>query len=85
MNKLVTMLISVNSDGSLTSDVQTHDNSYADVARGLGAIKAEIERVFAERKQCPYYPADAAAAQRKIVRTDGVDVPHQPQQEKRDA
>jgi hypothetical protein len=65
---LVTMSISVSRDGTLQSDVQTHDNSYADVARGLAAVKREIERVFAERSKCPYFPANSDEANRPIVR-----------------
>lgn len=66
---LVTMTISVNRDGTLKSDVQTHDNSYADVAVGLAAVKKEIERVFAEHKNCPYYPSNAEEANKKILRS----------------
>lgn len=65
---LVTMTISVARDGALQSDVQTHDNSYADVAVGLAAVKAEIERVFIERRDCPHYPKNADEAHRKILR-----------------
>jgi hypothetical protein len=65
---LVTLTIAVNRDGSLVSDVQTHDNSYADVSRGLAACKQEIERVFAEQKHCPYYPKAAGQARQKIIR-----------------
>lgn len=65
---LVTMEITVMRDGSIKSDVKTHDNSYAEVAKGLAAVKQEIERVFAEQRQCPYFPANAAEAKRKIIR-----------------
>lgn len=68
-NALVTMIISVARDGSLQSDVRTHNNSYADVSRGLAAVKREIERVFDEQKNCPHYPVNAEAAKTPIVRT----------------
>jgi hypothetical protein len=65
---LVTLLISIDQDGKATSDLQTHDNSFADVARGLAAIRAEIDRVFAQRRECPYFPQNAADGKRKIIR-----------------
>lgn len=67
---LVTLLISVDQKHNVYSDVQTHDNSFAEVAAGFSVIKAEIDRVFAERKSCPYYPIDRAAAKRKIMRKE---------------
>jgi hypothetical protein len=66
---LVTMTISVSRDGIAASDVQTHDNSYSEVAVGLSAVRDEINRVFAERKNCPYYPKNSEDANRKIVRS----------------
>lgn len=57
MRKLVTMTICVFESGAIESDVQTHNNSYAEVARGLASVKAEIERVFAEASTCPYHPS----------------------------
>jgi len=62
------MTISVKRDGNVSSDIQTHDNSYSDVAIGLAAIRDEINRVFQERKQCPYYPRNHEEATRKIIR-----------------
>lgn len=65
---LVTMTISIDRDGTVHSDVQTHDNSYSEVAVGLAAVRDEINRVFAERKTCPHYPTSREDAHKKIVR-----------------
>jgi hypothetical protein len=65
---LVTMTITVHRDGKVESDVQTHNNSYSEVAIGLAAVRKEIVRVFEERRQCPYYPKTPEDAHRKIIR-----------------
>ena len=67
-DRLVTLVISIDRSQNVYSEIQTHDNSFSEVATGLTAIKAEIERVFAERKKCPYYPSNSAEANQKIVR-----------------
>ena len=72
---LVTMSISVARDGSVSSDVQTHDNSYSDVAVGLSAVRDEINRVFDERKSCPHYPSNTSEALRRVVRNRGENSP----------
>ena len=65
---LVTLLIEVKRSGEITSDIKTHDNCYSDVALGLAAVKNEIDRVFAERKNCPFYPKTSADAKKRILR-----------------
>ncbi|HBJ99096.1 MAG TPA: hypothetical protein DDZ62_03325, partial [Delftia acidovorans] len=65
---LVTVAMQVARGGNITSDIQTHDNSYADVATGLAEIKREIERVFREKYNCPHYPKSAQEAHIPIVR-----------------
>jgi hypothetical protein len=65
---LVTVTMQVARGGNITSDIQTHDNSYADVATGLAEIKREIERVFREKYNCPHYPKNVQEAHIPIVR-----------------
>lgn len=65
---LVTLTISVDRDGNTTSDLQTHDNSFSEVARGLIAIKAEIERVMNNSKLCPFHPSKGVNPSAKIPR-----------------
>lgn len=69
---LVMMTFCVGEDGSITSDVQTHDRSYSDVARGFGAVRDELQRVFRERHNCPHYPTTPEDAARPIPRAPGV-------------
>lgn len=69
---LVSMSISVFRNGHLESDIQTHDNSYTDVAKGLASVKEEIERVFKERHECPYHPAKTGDAEKPIVRSQPI-------------
>lgn len=68
LDALVTFHIAVGRDGQVHSDIRTHNNSYADVSKGLVAVKAEIERVFAEAKNCPHFPRNAAESRKPIVR-----------------
>lgn len=65
---IVSVSFSVAFDGAITSDVQTHGNSYAEVARGLAAIRAELDRVFREQSKCPFHPKTTEDAHRKIPR-----------------
>jgi hypothetical protein len=68
VERLVTMQIAVERGGAIHSDLQTHDNSYAEVAKGLSAIRSEIERVFVQQRECPHFPASKEDANKKIVR-----------------
>lgn len=53
---IVTYTISIDKDGNVYNDTQTHGNSFADVYRAFVAIKAEVDRQIAERRVCPYNP-----------------------------
>lgn len=66
---LVTMTVVVHRDGQIDSDIQTHDNSYSEVALGLAAVREEIHRVFAERKHCPHYPP--TVRKKRVKRSSG--------------
>ena len=67
-NRLVTLTLIVERGGVIHTDLQTHDNSYADVTQGLVLIRDELDRVFTEQRKCPYFPADKASAHTKIMR-----------------
>ena len=69
-DRLVSMTITVGKDRNVQSDVETHGNSYADVTIGLGIVREEILRVFAEQKDCPFYPTSREDAHKKIQRTE---------------
>lgn len=56
IDPLVTITISIDRDGSVFDDTQTHGNSFAEVYRGMVAIRAEIDRQIAERRACPFNP-----------------------------
>jgi hypothetical protein len=60
MNKpddpLLTITISIDRDGNVYDDTQTHGNSFADVYRGFVAVRGEIDRQIAERRKCPFNP-----------------------------
>lgn len=68
MSELVTVKITVHRDGSLTSDVQTHDNSWSDVHRGLVAVAQECDRVVKHSKLCPHFPQSKERALTPIHR-----------------
>ena len=53
---LVTYTISIGRNGDIYNDTQAHGNTFADVYRGFYAIKAEVDRQIAERRECPYNP-----------------------------
>lgn len=53
---LVTYTISIDRDGNIHNDTQTHGNSFADVYRGFAAIKEEVDRQIVERRNCPFNP-----------------------------
>ena len=55
-NRLVTLNISIDREGNVYEDTQTHGNSFADVYKGFIAIKAELDRQIAERRNCPFNP-----------------------------
>jgi hypothetical protein len=54
--RLVTITIGIGRNGDIYEDTQTHGNSYADVYRGIHAVKAEVERLIGERRECPNNP-----------------------------
>lgn len=53
---IVTYTISIDKDGNVYNDTQTHGSSFAEVYRAFIAIKAEVDRQIAERRNCPYNP-----------------------------
>ena len=53
---LVTITLSIDRNGDVYDDTQTHGNSFADVYRGFIAIKAEVDRQIGERRNCPFNP-----------------------------
>jgi hypothetical protein len=57
---IVTYTISIDKDGNVYNDTQTHGSSFADVYRAFIAIKAEVDRQLDERRNCPCNPKYAA-------------------------
>ncbi len=53
---LVTITIAIERDGSVHQDTQCHGNRWADVYRGMHGVKAEVERLIADRRECPFNP-----------------------------
>jgi hypothetical protein len=54
---IVTYTISIDKDGNVYNDTQTNGSSFAEVYKAFHAIKAEVDRQIAERRNCPYSPA----------------------------
>lgn len=55
-NLLITLTISIDRDGNVRHDTQTHGNTFAEAYRGFVGIKGEIDRQINERRNCPYNP-----------------------------
>lgn len=55
-DRLVTLQISIDREGNVYEDTQTHGNSWAEVYRGFVAVRAEIDRQMAAQRTCPYHP-----------------------------
>lgn len=53
---LVEWTITISRNGDVTNDAVTFGNSFADVYKGFVAIRAELDRQIAERRNCPYNP-----------------------------
>lgn len=53
---IVTYTISVDREGNIYNDTQTHGSSFAEVYKAFQAIKAEVDRQIAERRNCPFNP-----------------------------
>ncbi len=56
VDPLLTITISIDRNGDVFDDTQTHDNSFADVYRGFIAVRNEINRQISERRVCPFNP-----------------------------
>lgn len=54
--RLVTMTLSVDEDGNIYDDTQTHGNSFSEVYRGFLLLRDEIDRQIADRRKCPFNP-----------------------------
>jgi hypothetical protein len=53
---IVTFTISIARNGDVHNDTQTHGSSFGEVYRAFHAIKAEVDRQIAERRNCPFNP-----------------------------
>ncbi len=60
IDPILTVTIAIDRNGNVYEDTQTHGSKWADVYRAFHAIKAEIERQIAERKNCPFIPTKSA-------------------------
>jgi hypothetical protein len=63
---VVTYTISIDRDGNVYNDVQTHGSTFADVYRAFHSIKTEVDRQIAERRNCPYNPKSPEAGRRAL-------------------
>lgn len=79
LDKLVTMVITIDRQNNAESDVQTHDNSFAEVYAGLMEVRREIERVMDERHKCPHFPKTKDDANKKIIRAATPSLTDQPE------
>lgn len=53
---VVTYTISIDREGNVHNDTQTHGSSFAAVYRAFQSIKVEVDRQIAERRNCPFNP-----------------------------
>lgn len=54
---IVTYTVGIDEDGNVHNDTQTHGSSFAEVYKAFYAIKTEVDRQIAERRNCPFNPA----------------------------
>ena len=67
-DSLVTIKITVYRNGDIAQDIETHDNSFHDVAIGFKAIRDEFDRALKESFNCPYHPSKGISGETKILR-----------------
>lgn len=60
---IVTYTISIDDNGNIYNDVQTHGNTFAKVYKAFLTIKDEVLRQIKERGNCPFNP--------KLIRENG--------------
>lgn len=48
--------IKIARNGDVTNDVATHGNSFAEIYKAFHAVRAEVDRQIAERRNCPFNP-----------------------------
>lgn len=53
---LVEWNVKILRNGDVINDTLTFNNSFAEVYRGLIAVRNEIDRQIRERKNCPFNP-----------------------------
>ena len=53
---IVTYLISIDEDGNVHNDTQTHGSTFAEVYKAFHSIKKEVDRQIEERRNCPFNP-----------------------------
>lgn len=59
---VLTITFRVDREGNIANDTQTHGKTFAEVYRGFHAVRQEIDRQIADRRQCPYNPINKVAA-----------------------
>lgn len=62
---IVTYTISIDREGNVYNDTQTHGSSFAEVYRAFHDIKREVDRQIADRRNCPYNPAAISSGGRE--------------------
>jgi hypothetical protein len=55
-NRLVTITIGIDRNGDVHEDTQCHGNSWADVYKGIHEVKARINELIDNRRECPFIP-----------------------------
>jgi hypothetical protein len=53
---LITITMSVDSDGNITEDTQCHDNPWAETFRGMKLLSARFSELMERRRECPFNP-----------------------------
>lgn len=56
LDPVVTFTISIDAEGNVWNDTQTHGSTFGAVYKAFHTIKADVERQIAERRNCPFNP-----------------------------
>lgn len=53
---LITVVVAIGRNGDVHASTTTHGNPWGEVYRGMHGVKAEIDRMIGERRECPFNP-----------------------------
>ncbi len=57
---VLTFTVTIDDQGNVWNDTQTHGRTFSEVYRAFHAVKAEVDRQIQERRNCPYNPLHGA-------------------------